>query len=401
MTVGKFKDITFKDNKAVQNAGALLVNGGVTLDDFENAKFEGNTANGAGGAICVDDGKNTKFGNFTNVSFENNEAGSGSAISAMAGGIFKDWNNVYFINNKVTSNGGAGGVVSLNSATVGNWDTGIMQGADSDYRVMNGGGINAGYSKFGNISNVAFKNLHASSAGGGIWNCQSTFGDFTNVSFENISASNGGGIWNHYGTIGNLTNVTFDKVGIESSSTNKAGGVINNVSGTIGDWTNGYAYGLGGADNNIADQGGAIWNNSQFGKITNVLIKDYYAKTGGGIWNIGTMNGLEKVSFINNHATESVGGAIWNTGSNPFGLISSSLFQDNLAHSYGGAIANNGILTGVIDTAFVNNTATYYNDAIDSTELLVKKMKGKKILLRLGMVVLLPLLHLVKVINST
>ena len=242
-------------------------------------------SNGAGGAICVNDGKNTKLGNFTNVSFENNEAASGSAISAMAGGTFKDWKKVYFVDNKVTGNGGAGGVVSLNNATVGNWDTGVMQSADSDYRVLNGGGIYAGYSNFGNISNVAFKNLHAESAGGGIWNSNSTFGDFTDVSFENISASNGGGIWNHYGTIGNLTNVTFDKVGIESSSTNKAGngGVINNVSGTIGDWINGYAYGLGGADNNIASQGGAIWNNSQFGKITNVLIKDYYAKT-GGIW---------------------------------------------------------------------------------------------------------------------
>lgn len=360
LTVGKFKDITFKDNKTGQNAGALAVNGGVTLDDFENVKFEGNTANGAGGAICVNDGKNTKFGNFTNVSFENNEAASGSAISAMAGGTFKDWKKVYFVDNKVTGNGGAGGVVSLNNATVGNWDVGVMQGADSDYRVSNGGGIYAGYSNFGNISNVAFKNLHAESAGGGIWNSSSTFGNFTDVSFENISASNGGGIWNHYGTIGNLTNVTFDKVGIESSSANNAGngGVINNVSGTIGDWINGYAYGLGGADNNIASQGGAIWNNSQFGKITNVLIKDYYAKTGGAIWNMGTMKGLEKVSFINNHATESTGGAIWNTGSNPFGLISSSLFQDNLAHSYGGAIANNGILTGVIDTAFVNNTAS-------------------------------------------
>lgn len=360
LTVGKFKDITFKDNKAGQNAGALAVNGGVILDDFEGVKFEGNTANGAGGAICVNDGKNTKLGNFTNVSFENNEAASGSAISAMAGGTFKDWKKVYFVDNKVTGNGGAGGVVSLNNATVGNWDTGVMQSADSDYRVLNGGGIYAGYSNFGNISNVAFKNLHAESAGGGIWNSNSTFGDFTDVSFENISASNGGGIWNHYGTIGNLTNVTFDKVGIESSSTNKAGngGVINNVSGTIGDWINGYAYGLGGADNNIASQGGAIWNNSQFGKITNVLIKDYYAKTGGAIWNMGTMKGFEKVSFINNHATESTGGAIWNTGSNPFGLISSSLFQDNLAHSYGGAIANSGILTSVIDTAFVNNTAS-------------------------------------------
>lgn len=360
LTVGKFKDITFKDNKAGQNAGALAVNGGVTLDDFENVKFEGNTAKGVGGAICLVDGRNTKFGNFTNVSFKNNEAASGSAISAMAGGIFKDWKKVYFVDNKVTGNGGAGGVVSLNNATVGNWDTGVMQSADSDYRVLNGGGIYAGYSNFGNISNVAFKNLHAESAGGGIWNSSSTFGNFTDVSFENISASNGGGIWNHYGTIGNLTNVTFDKVGIESSSANNAGngGVINNVSGTIGDWINGYAYGLGGADNNIASQGGAIWNNSQFGKITNVLIKDYYAKTGGAIWNMGTMKGLEKVSFINNHATESTGGAIWNTGSNPFGLISSSLFQDNLAHSYGGAIANNGILTGVIDTAFVNNTAS-------------------------------------------
>lgn len=360
LTVGKFKDITFKDNKAGQNAGALAVNGGVTLDDFENVKFEGNTANGAGGAICVNDGKNIKFGNFTNVSFENNEAASGSAISAMAGGTFKDWKKVYFVDNKVTGNGGAGGVVSLNNATVGNWDTGVMQSADSDYRVSNGGGIYAGYSNFGNISNVAFKNLHAESAGGGIWNSSSTFGNFTDVSFENISASNGGGIWNHYGTIGNLTNVTFDKVGIESSSANKAGngGVINNVSGTIGDWINGYAYGLGGADNNIASQGGAIWNNSQFGKITNVLIKDYYAKTGGAIWNMGTMKGLEKVSFINNHATESAGGAIMvHRDSSAFGSVSESLFQDNSAHTWGGAIASHGYLSSIIGSSFINNTA--------------------------------------------
>lgn len=360
LTVGKFKDITFKDNKAGQNAGALAVNGGVTLDDFENVTFEGNTAKGVGGAICVNDGRNTKFGNFTNVSFENNEAASGSAISAMAGGTFKDWKKVYFVDNKVTGNGGAGGVVSLNNATVGNWDTGVMQSADSDYRVLNGGGIYAGYSNFGNISNVAFKNLHAESAGGGIWNSSSTFGNFTDVSFENISASNGGGIWNHYGTIGNLTNVTFDKVGIESSSANNAGngGVINNVSGTIGDWINGYAYGLGGADNNIASQGGAIWNNSQFGKITNVLIKDYYAKTGGAIWNMGTMKGLEKVSFINNHATESAGGAIMvHSDSSAFGSVSESLFQDNSAHTWGGAIASHGYLSSIIGSSFINNTA--------------------------------------------
>lgn len=370
LTVGKFKDITFKDNKAGQNAGALAVNGGVILDDFEGVKFEGNTANGAGGAICVNDGKNTKFGNFTNVSFENNEAASGSAISAMAGGTFKDWKKVYFVDNKVTGNGGAGGVVSLNNATVGNWDTGVMQSADSDYRVSNGGGIYAGYSNFGNISNVAFKNLHAESAGGGIWNSSSTFGDFTDVSFENISASNGGGIWNHYGTIGNLTNVTFDKVGIESSSTNKAGngGVINNVSGTIGDWINGYAYGLGGADNNIASQGGAIWNNSQFGKITNVLIKDYYAKTGGAIWNMGTMKGFEKVSFINNHATESTGGAIAiipSRESYQFNLEGQNKFVNNSAKTSGGAIfLTRGSISDLGESYFEGNTSGSTGGAI-------------------------------------
>lgn len=369
MTVGKFKDVTFKGNKATYNGGALAVNGSMTFDGFENIKFEGNTANNAGGAIVVEELSKVKFGNFTNVSFKNNEAASGSAISATSGGTeFGDWNNVDFINNKITaSNRGYGGVVALHDATIGNWDTGIMQGADSDYRVTNGGGIGADSSKFGNISNVTFKNLHASNMGGAIWSNSGTFGKLTNVSFENITAgSQGGAIWNNgsgvnNGIFGDLENVHFNKVGLDSSLSTgyfsgQGGAIFNN--GTIGDWTNGSAYGLGGADNYIASQGGAIWNNGKFGKITNVLIKDYYAQTGGAIWNIGTMKGLEKVSFINNHATENAGGAIWNTGSNPFGLISSSLFQGNLAHSYGGAIANSGILTSVIDTTFLNNTAS-------------------------------------------
>lgn len=202
LLVGKFKDVTFKNNKSSDSAGALAVIGNVTLDDFENIKFEGNTASKTGGAICLHEGRNTKFGNFTNVSFKNNEAAFGSAISALAGGIFGNWNKVDFIDNKVVYNSyasnGSGGVISLSSATVGNWDTGVMQGADSDYRVYNGGGISAGYSKFGNISKVEFKNLHARNQGGAIWSNESTFGDLTNVSFENVTTgSQGGAIWNN------------------------------------------------------------------------------------------------------------------------------------------------------------------------------------------------------------
>ncbi len=369
MTVGKFKDVTFKGNKATYNGGALAVNGSMTFDGFENIKFEGNTANNAGGAIVVEELSKVKFGNFTNVSFKNNEAASGSAISATSGGTeFGDWNNVDFINNKITaSNRGYGGVVALHDATIGNWDTGIMQGADSDYRVTNGGGIGADSSKFGNISNVTFKNLHASNMGGAIWSNSGTFGKLTNVSFENITAgSQGGAIWNNgsgvnNGIFGDLENVHFNKVGLDSSLStgyfSGQGGAIYN-SGTIGDWTNGSAYGLGGADNYIASQGGAIWNNGKFGKITNVLIKDYYAKTGGAIWNIGTMKGLEKVSFINNHATESAGGAIMvHRDSSAFGSVSESLFQDNSAHTWGGAIASHGYLSSIIGSSFINNTA--------------------------------------------
>ena len=496
LLVGKFKDVTFKNNKSSDSAGALAVIGNVTLDDFENIKFEGNTASNTGGAICLHEGRNTKFGNFTNVSFKNNEAAFGSAISALAGGTFGNWNKVDFIDNKVVYNSyasnGSGGVISLSSATVGNWDTGVMQGADSDYRVYNGGGISAGYSKFGNISKVEFKNLHARNQGGAIWSNESTFGDLTNVSFENVTTgSQGGAIWNNgsgvnNGIFGNLENVHFNNVGIDSSlstgySSKQGGAIFNNGTfgswnngsvsglgtedkyivtqggaiwnagtfgnisnvtfknlhasnmggaiwsnsgtfgkltnvsfenitagsqggaiwnngsgvnngifgnlenvhfnkvgldsslstgyfsgqggaifnnGTIGDWTNGSAYGLGGADNYIASQGGAIWNNGKFGKITNVLIKDYYAKTGGAIWNIGTMKGLEKVSFINNHATESAGGAIMvHRDSSAFGSVSESLFQDNSAHTWGGAIASHGYLSSIIGSSFINNTA--------------------------------------------
>lgn len=503
LNIGNFKSVTFKNNRASLYGGALVLNGTSKVGTFENVIFEGNSTNsyGSGGAISV----NTKspslpngseFKDWTNVVFKNNSSGFGSAIAAISGygDKFGNWNKVFFIDNKVTANGYSGGVVSLNNVTIGNWDTGVMQGADSDYLVSNGGGINALNSRFGNISNVEFKNLHASDMGGAIWNNMGTFGNLTNVSFENVTAgSQGGVIWNNgsgvnNGIFGNLENVHFDKVGLDSSIflrgsssglggviynsgsfgswnngsvcglgaedkyvvsqggaiwnggtfgnisnvafknlhagnqggaiwNNKAFGNLTNVSfenvtagiyggaiwnardgvhdgifgnlenvhfnkvgidssistinyvntqqggaifnsGTIGDWTNGSAYGLGGADNYIASQGGAIWNNGKFGKITNVLIKDYYAKTGGAIWNIGTMKGLEKVSFINNHATESAGGAIMvHRDSSAFGSVSESLFQDNSAHTWGGAIASHGYLSSIIGSSFINNTA--------------------------------------------
>lgn len=357
LTVGKFKDVTFRNNSANSGGGAIGSNSNVKFGNFENVLFEDNTTNGAGGVINTFNANNTSFGDFTNVTFKNNTANSVSGIVS-SGATFGAWKDVSFINNKATNSNSNGGVLYFNGGSVKSWNGGAMQGAGSDYSVKDGGGIWASGTTFGDISNVKFSDLHATNSGGAIYNNYGSFGNLTNVGFENITAGNLGGAIQNLGNNGfkDWTNVYFNKVGIKTSPNIPkgaigAGGVIYN-NGNMGNWTNGYAYGLG-ADN-VAREGGAIWNNGNIGNIINIEIKDYYAKNGGAVSNVGTLLDLTNDTFSNNHAIEG-GGAINTVGT--IGKISDSLFENNSAGIVGGAISNNGRINGIENTAFNKNTA--------------------------------------------
>lgn len=367
ITVGDLKDVTFKNNTATISGGAINFNHGnsVTMGNFTNVLFDGNKAeNSVGGAISVSIGQ-VKLGNFENVTFQNNiSKSSGSAIygKSLTTG---DWNNVNFVNNKSTDSWATGVIYGLGSH-FGNWDKGVIYG-DANSTVHAGGGIYLQDSSFGNISNVIFKDLHATDVAGGIYNYGSKIGDLTNVTFVNVTADKGGGvIYNQGGyfyvngsyqqvdgVIGNLNNVKI----INNNSNRESSGATIYNSGTIGDWNGGCLYGTGTKDSGIYNNYGTI------GKISDVEFYNLHSTSaGGGINNnAGTIGDLSNVKFINTSADYN-GGAIYNN--DVIGnLVNNVVFQNSSSGGYGGAIYNLKTI-GTVNASFINNSTNESGGAI-------------------------------------
>lgn len=76
---GRFNNVTFRNNHSMLNGGALTVIGSDSQLDVTDARFDGNSANGRGGAVHL---RKTVSGvNFTRVRFLDNLAGHGCAVS--------------------------------------------------------------------------------------------------------------------------------------------------------------------------------------------------------------------------------------------------------------------------------------------------------------------------------
>lgn len=133
--LGTLDGVTFEDNTAETNGGAILNSNGGTIASITNSIFKNNTSTNGGGAAIYN--KGGKIAEISNTVFEGNiaEKGNGGAIfngGTTAANITLD--NVQFIGNKATN--GSGGAIST---------SGVV-----------------------NIANATFENNSASTGGGAI-----------------------------------------------------------------------------------------------------------------------------------------------------------------------------------------------------------------------------------------
>lgn len=150
-----------------------------------------------------------------------------------------------------------------------------------------------------------------------------------NTTFKNnSSSSNGAALY-----LKNLDNVKIEQI------------VGNNTSSTD-------VYNF---ENNISlENGGAIYNNNSNLTLTAIYFKENESrKNGGAIYSTpNSKNYLNRIHFIGNKAI--IGGAIYNESNSDFKIIS-SLFYNNRASNYAGAIYNKKNLL-ITNATIVNNS---------------------------------------------
>ena len=360
--------VQFTNNKTDENGGAIFNSGTLTLGD--GVSFTGNSAN-FGGAVW-NDGKmeiapGTKFvgnnskkaagalynsgtgtlGNLIGVVFENNTAAQGGAINnsktlpSVKGGTINLISKSHFIGNSAgISQGGA----IRNQGTISTITDSVF---DSNV-AGNGGAINNG--TWGSVVEGIYKTK------------------FINNTAVVGPAQQGGAIVNA-GHIGIIDGAVF-----ESNRAGKIGGAIANVTP--------QNNGNGLAEVNIAnstftgnvagESGGAIYN-ATGGAVTlsgkNTFTGNTAGKNGGAIFNegakdkIGNASGVMTIrdSVFGENSAEAWGGAIFNDGTMTLGDGVS--FTGNSAN-FGGAVWNQGTLKAEAGTKFIGNKATFAGGAL-------------------------------------
>jgi predicted outer membrane repeat protein len=197
------KNVTFRDNQAVQGAG--MYNSGVNVI-LDNVTFEGNKATSTGGGLI-----NSATGLvLNNVVFENNESGG------IGGGITHSGTasltNVTFRSNRATTTGG--GISSTGALTI---DRGSFIANTS---VQHGGGIFMGGNVTSTFTNVAFsRNTVTSTAayyGGGMYVGAGTNNiinaTFSNNSVAQVATNAGGGLYRAAGVVNIYNSILWGNI---------------------------------------------------------------------------------------------------------------------------------------------------------------------------------------------
>ncbi len=263
-----------------------------------------------------------------------------------------------------------------------------------------------------NIDNSSVTNNSADRFGGFLYNMQAGTAVISNSIFENNSTSSdptfGGGAINNDGTLtvnnsvftSNNSSIggayssdeedlsaagTFNGTVFTTNTATMRGGAINNVEGNsviILDYGSGTGLTHSEFNENVATDGGAIFNTGD-ATVTNAIFTGNIASNNGGaINNEGTLS-VDGAMFTGNKSTNTEantgGGAIYNKG---IATISNSIFASNEASNCGGAIYNSsgGTLT-VTDSIFLNNSArdAITNGSIEGTNLTINATNGDTI----------------------
>ncbi len=133
--------------------------------------------------------------------------------------------------------------------------------------------------------------------------------------------------------------------------------LANNVNGDL--TINNLIIKNGCSDSSLVSEGtgGGIYNLGTL-NLNNVILENNQARVnGGGIYNIGTIESINNSLLTNNIALSQGGGGI--TSSGTVNLIENSMFSQNDAANNGGGIriSFSGIIRRIKNTVFTNNTA--------------------------------------------
>ena len=332
--IGNIKGDFIGNNTAIENYGEL---GNITGDFIGNGISIGNSG------IIKD----------VNAHFMNNLGGAISNINGTLGTVTGNFTNNTGSQNRLDgSNAVAGGAI-LNYVENNSSTSSIIGNINADF--VNNSAVSDTYSTYGGA--IYNGNYYYSSGNNSMAIIGNITGDFINNSVSSNSSrrsGQGGAIFNDYNSkIGNITG-NF----IMNSSDGDAGAIYN--SGTLGDITGDFIK------NSADDWGGGIENQGELGKITGNFTENS-ANRGGAIYNEGIMGDING-NFISNTAEDSAGAIVTSIGG--VNNITGN-FKQNTAGQGAGAIGFNAntwielnTTTNIKDSVFEENTAGGYGGAI-------------------------------------
>lgn len=228
---------SFQSNSASSGGGLLTSGGSLSVS---NCNFQTNLASFGGGVFSY---STTSF-TLTNCNFQSNRATNSGGGMALIGSSPKIGNTT-FQSNSATD---GGGMYSFSStASISN------SSFQSNSATNNGGGMVNQEGSNPTILNCTFQ-TNLADFGGGMFNYNSSNPAFINSSFLSNSATFGGGLYNLIGSP-TLTNCSFQ------SNTADYGGVMFNESNSNPLFTNGVAFGNGGASTFYNYNGGSLTAN--------------------------------------------------------------------------------------------------------------------------------------------
>lgn len=354
--------------------GAMVVIGGASAENTNNREYFTADTQWSGKNISNNDfkyaegrtDKNKAFGGLAFVDgakltvvdsvFDNNTFDYvGGVFATGVGGGVLDVSGSTFSNNHSTFDGGAiGGYGVLkvtNSTFVGN-TTDLTKDAEGNYTVAveDNLPVGGGAISFGAVSSSDIASINDTK--------------FIN----NVSGINGGAIGTRLGKNANNSAAKLNvSATFEGNHAYQNGGAIYNTFYA----NNGMGLGDGVTvtgnftKNSAGKNGGAIFNDGALDKIGNaggvmtirdsVFSENTAATWGGAIFNSGTLTLGDGVSFTGNSAK--FGGAVWNDGK--MEIAAGTKFVGNNSKSAAGALYNSstGTLDNLIGVVFENNTA--------------------------------------------
>ncbi|MBQ1609322.1 MAG: hypothetical protein II090_00115, partial [Elusimicrobia bacterium] len=365
---------TYTDNHENSGSGGVFLISAynVKLTVLSGVTFDGNSAHIGGGAISSGD-QNGDVEIGMGVTFKNNYAKYGGAISSTSRGEIKIGYNAIFVNNytyyqkesesdtETASDGGA--IYNIKRFSI--EDYAYFKGNHVDEQDCNGGAIfNRSDFKIGNYASF-IENYSEKGSGGAIQNKGSVGFNIGASYFKDNSAKEFGG------AIYNSSEFTID------DSTAKDDGLM--LSQTIQEIV-GEEVSIGSAFiGNVAKYGGAVYNDgskrngsqdegifTMENKFDVAIFDDNYANlAGGAIYNNkGTVNLGNNMLFVENGTGED-GGAIYNDGGT-ITIGSNAVFKENTSDDDAGAIYNYGDGMFVVEEGaqFIGNESGYWGGAI-------------------------------------